>query len=87
MTPFLGVVFGLTLYNGSVLAVFRAGVQALPKGQAEAAYALGMCKTQAMFTILLSQAIRVVLPTIISQMLVLLKDTALGFILTFQELL
>ncbi|WP_410578563.1 amino acid ABC transporter permease [Amycolatopsis sp. lyj-108] len=88
MTPFLGVVFGLTLYNGSVLAeVFRAGIQALPKGQAEAAYALGMRKTQVMFTVLLPQAIRAMLPTIISQLVVLLKDTALGFIITFQELL
>ncbi|SFW90205.1 amino acid ABC transporter permease [Amycolatopsis australiensis] len=88
MTPFLGVVFGLTLYNGSVLAeVFRAGIQSLPKGQSEAAYALGMRKTQVMFLVLLPQAIRAMLPTIISQLVVLLKDTALGFIITFQELL
>jgi glutamate transport system permease protein len=88
MTPFLGVVFGLTLYNGSVLAeVFRAGIQALPKGQSEAAYALGMRKTQVMFLVLLPQAIRAMLPTIISQLVVLLKDTALGFIITYQELL
>ncbi|MBE8518595.1 amino acid ABC transporter permease [Amycolatopsis sp. H6(2020)] len=88
MTPFLGVVFGLTLYNGSVLAeVFRAGIQSLPKGQSEAAYALGMRKTQVMFLVLLPQAVRAMLPTIISQLVVLLKDTALGFIITFQELL
>jgi glutamate transport system permease protein len=88
MTPFLGVVLGLTLYNGSVLAeVFRAGIQSLPKGQSEAAYALGMRKTQVMFLVLLPQAIRAMLPTIISQLVVLLKDTALGFIITFQELL
>ncbi|MFE0026615.1 amino acid ABC transporter permease [Amycolatopsis sp. NPDC059021] len=88
MTPFLGVVLGLTLYNGSVLAeVFRAGIQSLPKGQSEAAYALGMRKTQVMFTVLLPQALRAMLPTIISQLVVLLKDTALGFIITFQELL
>ncbi|MDS0139736.1 MULTISPECIES: amino acid ABC transporter permease [unclassified Amycolatopsis] len=88
MTPFLGVVFGLTLYNGSVLAeVFRAGIQSLPKGQSEAAYALGMRKTQVMFLVLLPQAIRAMLPTIISQLVVLLKDTALGFIITYQELL
>jgi glutamate transport system permease protein len=87
-TPFLGVVLGLTLYNGSVLAeVFRAGIQSLPKGQSEAAYALGMRKTQVMFLVLLPQAIRAMLPTIISQLVVLLKDTALGFIITFQELL
>jgi len=88
MTPFLGVVLGLTLYNGSVLAeVFRAGIQSLPRGQSEAAYALGMRKTQVMFLVLLPQAIRAMLPTIISQLVVLLKDTALGFIITFQELL
>jgi glutamate transport system permease protein len=87
-TPFLGVVLGLTLYNGSVLAeVFRAGIQSLPKGQSEAAYALGMRKTQVMFLVLLPQAVRAMLPTIISQLVVLLKDTALGFIITFQELL
>jgi glutamate transport system permease protein len=87
-SPFLGVVLGLTLYNGSVLAeVFRAGIQSLPKGQSEAAYALGMRKTQVMFLVLLPQAVRAMLPTIISQLVVLLKDTALGFIITYQELL
>jgi glutamate transport system permease protein len=87
-TPFLAVVLGLTLYNGSVLAeIFRAGVQALPKGQSEAAYALGMRKTQVMVSVLLPQAIRSMLPTIISQLVVLLKDTALGFLITYPELL
>ncbi|CCH29035.1 amino acid ABC transporter permease [Actinosynnema sp. NPDC047251] len=87
-TPFMAVVAGLTLYNGSVLAeIFRAGVRSLPKGQAEAAYALGMRKTQVMVFVLLPQALRVMLPTIVSQLVVLLKDTALGFIITYQELL
>jgi glutamate transport system permease protein len=87
-SPLFAVVLGLTLYNGSVLAeVFRAGVNSLPKGQAEAAYALGMRKTQVMFTVLLPQAIRAMLPTIISQLVVLLKDTALGFLVTYPELL
>ncbi|TVT51714.1 amino acid ABC transporter permease [Amycolatopsis rhizosphaerae] len=88
MTPFLAVVLGLTLYNGSVLAeVFRAGILALPKGQREAAYALGMRKTQVMTLVLIPQAIRSMLPTIISQLVVLLKDTALGFLVTYPELL
>jgi glutamate transport system permease protein len=88
MTPFLAVVLGLTLYNGSVLAeVFRAGVLALPSGQREAAYALGMRKSQAMLFVLIPQAIRSMLPTIISQLVVLLKDTALGFLVTYPELL
>jgi len=88
LPPFAAVVLGLTLYNGSVLAeVFRAGIQALPRGQSEAAYALGMRKTQVMTLVLIPQAIRSMLPTIISQLVVLLKDTALGFLVTYPELL
>ncbi|WP_432986950.1 amino acid ABC transporter permease [Dactylosporangium sp. CA-233914] len=85
---FWPLVFGLTLYNGAVLAeIFRAGVHAVAKGQSEAAYALGMRKTQVMFSILLPQAIRAMLPAIVSQLVVLLKDTALGFIIQLPELL
>ncbi|WP_344411963.1 amino acid ABC transporter permease, partial [Pseudonocardia ailaonensis] len=82
------VVLGLMLYNGSVLAeVFRAGVRALPRGQSEASYALGMRKTQVMSNVLLPQALRAMLPTILSQLVVVLKDTALGFIILYPELL
>jgi glutamate transport system permease protein len=85
---FWAVVIGLMLYNGSVLAeVFRAGINALPKGQSEAAYALGMRKTQVMTNVLLPQALRSMLPTILSQLVVVLKDTALGYIILFPELL
>ena len=74
------VVFALTLYNGAVLAeVFRAGINAVPPGQAEAAYALGMRKTQVMTIILLPQAVKIMLPAIISQCVVALKDTSLGY--------
>jgi glutamate transport system permease protein len=74
------VVLALTLYNGSVLAeVFRAGVLAVPRGQAEAAYALGMRKTQVMTIIQLPQAVKIMLPAIISQCVVALKDTSLGY--------
>ena len=79
---------GLMLYNGSVLAeVFRAGVNAVPRGQSEAALALGMRKSQVMVTILLPQALRTMLPAIVSQLVVLLKDTALGFLIVYDELL
>lgn len=88
MSPYMAVVLGLMLYNGSVLAeIFRAGILALPRGQSEAAYALGMRKTQVMILILLPQALRSMMPTIISQLVVLLKDTALGFLITYEELL
>lgn len=74
------VVFALTLYNGSVLAeVLRAGINAVPAGQAEAAYAIGMRKTQVMTIVLLPQAVKIMLPAIISQMVVALKDTSLGY--------
>jgi glutamate transport system permease protein len=76
----LPLVLGLVLYNGSVLAeVFRAGVNAVPKGQAEAAYAIGMRKGQVMRIIQLPQAIKIMLPAIVSQCVVALKDTSLGF--------
>jgi len=74
------VVIALTLYNGAVLAeVFRAGVLAVPSGQREAAYALGMRKSQVMNIVLLPQAVKIMLPSIISQCVVALKDTSLGF--------
>ncbi|WP_203833023.1 amino acid ABC transporter permease, partial [Actinoplanes regularis] len=82
------LVIGLTLYNGSVLAeIFRAGINAVPRGQSEAAYAIGLRKSQVMRMILLPQAVRSMLPAIVSQLVVLLKDTALGFIITYPELL
>jgi glutamate transport system permease protein len=78
-SSFWAVVIALTLYNGSVLAeVLRAGVNAVPKGQGEAAYAIGMRKTQVMNIVLMPQAVKIMLPAIISQCIVALKDTALG---------
>ncbi|MEV6722673.1 amino acid ABC transporter permease [Streptomyces xanthochromogenes] len=79
---------GLSIYNGCVQAeVLRAGVNAVPRGQREAAYALGMSKTQVMVSVLMPQAVRAMLPTIISQLVVTLKDTSLGFIILYPELL
>jgi len=84
---FWSLVLGLVLYNGSVLAeVFRAGVLAVPFGQSEAAYAVGMHKGQVMRLVLLPQAVRIMLPAIISQSVVALKDTSLGYVLPFEEL-
>ena len=80
LSSFWCVVIALTLYNGSVLAeVFRAGINAVPAGQAEAAYAIGMRKSQVMSNVLLPQGVKIMLPTIISQMVVALKDTSLGY--------
>lgn len=88
MPPFWAVVIGLTLYNGSVLAeAFRAGIKSVPRGQSEAAYAIGMRKNQVMREILVPQAARAMLPVIVSQLVVLVKDTALGYIIGYTELL
>jgi glutamate transport system permease protein len=85
---FSGVVFGLVVYNSAVMAeILRAGIVSLPKGQSEAAYAIGLTRTQTLFTILLPQAVRRMLPTLVSQLVVLLKDTSLGFIIGYAELL
>jgi glutamate transport system permease protein len=86
--PFGALVIGLTLYNGSVLAeIFRAGIIAVPRGQVEAAASIGLRKHQVMRLIQIPQAVRTMLPAIVSQMVVLLKDSALGFIVAYPELL
>ncbi|MGQ4388062.1 amino acid ABC transporter permease [Streptomyces sp. SAS_270] len=87
--PLYGVVTGLVLYNASVLAeIVRAGILALPKGQTEAAYAVGLRKGQTMTSILLPQAVTAMLPAIVSQLVVIVKDTALGGVMIgYTELL
>lgn len=82
-----GVITGLTLYNGAVIAeIVRAGVHSLPRGQGEAASALGLTWGQTMRSILLPQAITSMLPVLISQVVVVLKDTAIGYQITFVEM-
>ncbi|WP_405619924.1 amino acid ABC transporter permease [Streptomyces sp. NBC_00076] len=87
--PLYAVVTGLVLYNASVLAeIVRAGILSLPKGQSEAAMAVGLRKGQTMTSVLLPQAVTAMLPAIVSQLVVIVKDTALGGVmLGFTELL
>lgn len=88
LPSYWAVVIALTAYNGSVLAeVLRAGVDSVPRGQSEAGYAIGLRKAGVMRLILLPQAVRAMLPVIVAQLVVTLKDTALGYIITFNELL
>lgn len=83
---FAAVVFGLTMYNGSVIAeILRSGIKALPKGQVEASRALGMSHRQTMWSILLPQSVAAMLPALISQMVIALKDSALGYQLGYIE--
>lgn len=83
-----GVVLGLVLYNMAVVAeILRAGIAALPSGQREAGLSIGLSPLQTLLRIQLPQAIRIMLPALISQIVVLLKDSSLGFIVGYSELL
>ncbi len=84
----LGVVIALTLYNGSVIAeLVRSGVHALPKGQHEGGLSLGLTPDQTLRLIQLPQALVAMLPALIGQLVVVLKDSALGSAITYMELL
>lgn len=86
--PFAGVVVGLICYNGAVIAeVIRNGVASLPSGQREAGLSIGLSPTQVRRMILVPQALTAMMPTLVSQVVVILKDTALGYIILYPELL
>ncbi|QIX27988.1 amino acid ABC transporter permease [Nocardioides sp. JQ2195] len=88
ISPFTAVVIGLTLYNGCIIAeILRSGVVALPSGQREAGLAIGLTPVATLRAIEFPQAVRIMLPTLVSQIVVLLKDTSLGYIVTYEELL
>ncbi len=88
LSAFAALTGGLVLYNMAVLAeIFRAGVLSLDRGQSEAALGIGMRKSQVMTLVLLPQAVRRMLPVLVAQLVVLLKDSSLGFIIGYFELL
>jgi len=81
-------VWALAVYNGAVIGeALRSGIASLPKGQRESGLALGLTPAQTRFSIEFPQAFRQMLPIIIAQLVVLLKDTSLAYILGYQELL
>ncbi len=87
-TPLIAVVFGLVMYNAAVLAeILRAGIAALPQGQTEAAQSVGMGPFLIYRDIQLPQAVRMMLPSLIAQGVVLVKDSSLGYIVGYAELL
>ncbi len=86
--PFAAVVLALTLYNGSVIAeLVRSGVHSLPKGQSEAGMSIGLTDFQTLRIVQLPQALRAMLPALVGQLVVVLKDTALGTVVLYPELL
>lgn len=85
---FWQLVVSIVLSNAAVIAeIFRAGLLALPRGQAEAAYSLGLTYWQAMRLVVIPQALRQLLPALISQLVRLLKDSSLGYVVSYVELL
>jgi glutamate transport system permease protein len=82
------LVLPLTVANAAAFAeIFRAGILSLPRGQSEAALSLGMTRGQSMRHVVLPQAVRHVTPSLVSQLVSLLKDTSLGYVVAFTELL
>lgn len=88
LNPFIAVVTSLTVYNGSLIAeLVRSGVQSLPKGQSEAGMSIGLTRTQTLRIVQLPQALTAMLPALIGQTVVILKDSALGYAVTYLDLL
>jgi len=85
---FWAVVIALILYNGTLIGeALRAGLAALPRGQREAALSVGMRAFQSKMLVEFPQAFRQMLPIIVAQLVVLLKDTSLGYIVGYNELI
>jgi glutamate transport system permease protein len=88
ISPFRALVLALSIYNAVVLGdIFRAGILSLDPGQTEAARAIGLTHWQAMRLVVLPQGIRRMIPAAVSQLVTLLKDTSLGYAITYEELL
>ena len=87
LDPIYYVVVGLTLYEGAVIGeIFRAGILSLDRGQTEAAYAVGLSYRQTMALVVVPQAVRRMLPAIVSQLVTLFKDTSLGYAIAYEEM-
>jgi general L-amino acid transport system permease protein len=84
---FTALLIALTLYTAAFIAeIVRAGIQAISRGQSEAAFALGLRPNRTMSLIILPQALRVIIPPLISQYLNLTKNTSLGIAVSYLDL-
>lgn len=82
------VVIALTVYNGAVVAeLVRSGITSLPRGQREAGLAVGLTHGQTVRNVLLPQGVVAMLPALVSQLVVVVKDSALGYLIGYGELL
>ena len=73
--------------SGVLAEVFRAGVNAVPKGQVEAALSIGLSPAKTMRRIVLPQAIRFVIPSLIAQLVVVVKDTTVAYVVSYPDLM
>ncbi len=88
VSRYLALVLALAAYNSAVLAeIFRAGILSLDRGQTEAAQAIGLRYWQQMRIVILPQAVRRMIPAIVAQLATITKDTALGFVIGYEEFL
>lgn len=88
MSSFWMLTLPVALAAAAVLAeVFRAGVNAVPRGQVEAAYSIGLTRWKVMRKIVLPQAIRYVIPSLISQLVVVVKDTTVAYVVSYPDLM
>ena len=88
LSSFLSAVVALTLVSGAYTAeIFRAGIQAIPKGQFEASRALGLSYKDMMVDVVLPQAIKIVIPPLTNNCINVMKDTALASVVAMPDLL
>ena len=88
MSSFWMLTLPVALAASGVLAeVFRAGVNAVPKGQVEAAMSIGLSPAKTMRKIVLPQAVRYVIPSLISQLVVVVKDTTVAYVVSYPDLM
>ena len=87
LNPFWSTIFAMTIFESAMISeIIRGGLKALPRGQAEAGLASGLTRNDVMRSILLPQVIRYTLPSVVSQLIALIKDTSLATIITLPEL-
>ena len=88
LPPFWMLVIPIVMCTSATTAeVFRSGVLALDRGQSEAATALGLSRSPTMRLILAPQALRIMLPTLVTQLVTILKDSSLGYVVSYAELM
>ena len=84
---FIAVIIAFSMNYAAYFAeIYRGGIEAIPKGQYEAAQVLGYSKIQTFFMIILPQVFRIILPSVTNEVITLVKDTSLSFVIAIPEM-